>query len=100
MKMTPIRELRVKPGKVWKDLRETKELVITSRGQPVAIMVPVTADDLEDALRFIRQARFQGNIRKLQQHAARKGLDKLTMEEIDEEIRQTRQAKKARRKTA
>jgi prevent-host-death family protein len=86
MKFIPSRDLRVRPGKVWKDLAKEKQLVITSHGQPVAVMVPVTGEDLEDKVRTIREAEFMRTLREIQQESVRNGTDKLTMAEIDAEI--------------
>jgi prevent-host-death family protein len=86
MKFIPSRDLRVRPGKVWKDLAKERQLVITSHGQPVAVMVPVTGEDLEDKVRAIREAEFMRTLREIQQESVRNGTDKLTMAEIDAEI--------------
>jgi len=90
MKFIPSRDLRVRPGQVWKELAKEKELVITSHGQPVAVMVPVTGEDLEDKVRAIRRAELQQTIGRIQQESVRKGTNKLTMAEIDEEIAKAR----------
>ncbi len=97
MKFIASRELRVRPGKVWKDLRREKEIIVTNNGQPVAMMVPVSGDDLEAKLAMARRARLQETIGAIQRRSARKGLDRITPEEIDEEIRRSR---KGLRRTA
>ncbi len=94
MKFIPSRDFRVRPGEVWKDLDKEKELVITSHGQPVAVMVPVTGESLEEKLRTLRQAELQQTIRKIQRQSVRKGLTKTTMAEIDAEIARVRKAAK------
>ena len=94
MKFIPSRDLRVRPGEVWKDLAKEKELVITNHGQPVAIMMPVTGEDLEDKLRALRQAEFLRTLRDIQQESVRNGTDKLTMVEIDAEIAEARKGLK------
>jgi prevent-host-death family protein len=94
MKFVPSRDLRVRPGKVWKDLAKEKQLVITSHGQPVAVMVPVTGEDLEDKILAIRQAEFMRTLREIQQESVRNGTDKLTMAEIDAEIAEARKGLK------
>ena len=86
MKFIPSRDLRVRPGEVWKDLAKEKELVITSHGQPVAVIVPVTGENLEEKLRALRQAEFQQTLSRIQRESVRKGTDKITMAEIDAEI--------------
>ncbi len=57
MKFIPSRDLRIRPGQVWKQLREEGELIITYHGKPVALMVPVTEDNLEETLRYMRSVR-------------------------------------------
>ena len=94
MKFIPSRDLRVRPGKVWKDLAKERQLVITSHGQPVAVMLPVTGEDLEDKVRAIRQAEFMRTLRDIQQQSVRNGTDKLTMAEIDAEIAEARKGLK------
>jgi prevent-host-death family protein len=94
MKFIPSRDLRVRPGEVWKDLAKEKELVVTSHGQPVAVIVPVTGESLEEKLRTLRQAELQQTIRKIQRQSVRKGLSKTTMAEIDAEISRVRKAGK------
>lgn len=93
MKFIPSRELRNRPGEVWKKLRTENELVVTSRGLPVAVMVP-PGQDLEETVRELRRARATMALRRIRQQAAEKGLDKLTMPEIDEIIRRARKARR------
>lgn len=94
MKFIPSRDLRVRPGEVWKDLAKEKELVVTSHGQPVAVMLPVTGEDLEDKILAIRRAELQQTISRIQRESVRKGTNKLTMAEIDEEIAKARKGLK------
>ena len=94
MKFIPSRDLRVRPGKVWKDLAKERQLVITSHGQPVAVMLPVTGEDLEDKILAIRRAELQQTISRIQRESVRKGTNKLTMAEIDQEIAKARKGLK------
>jgi PHD/YefM family antitoxin component YafN of YafNO toxin-antitoxin module len=89
MKFIPSRDLRIRPGKVWKDLKVERELVVTSRGQPVAVMVSADGGNLEETLRSIRRARAMEALRAIHKRWDERGRH-LTMEEIDEIIRQTR----------
>ncbi len=38
MKFLPSRELRLRPGRVWKDLKKAREMVVTANGRPVALL--------------------------------------------------------------
>lgn len=89
------RDLRNRTGDVWKTLKETKEVVISSNGKPVAILVDVDdEDDLEERLKDIRTARAGRALENMQMQAAKNGMDKLSDEEIEEEIQKTRQERK------
>ena len=94
MRFVPSRDFRVRPGQVWRDLKREGELVVTSNGQPVALMVPVNGENLEEKLKVIRAAELQETVRKIQAESARKGTDKLTMAEIDEVIRRARRERR------
>jgi len=39
MKFVTVRDLRLKAAKVWKQLQKEKEMVITSNGKPIALLM-------------------------------------------------------------
>ena len=90
MEFVPARDLRVQPGEVWRRLREKRDLIITSRGQPIALLIDV-AGDVEATLAAVRRARAQMAVSQMRQMAQAQGLDRLTADEIDAEIQDTRQ---------
>ena len=45
-----VRDLRVRPGDVWKKLRQQGEMILTSNGRPMAIIAHVEEDDVEATL--------------------------------------------------
>ena len=63
---------------------------MTSRGKPVAILSATNAESFESVLRNIRRCRATDALGSLQHDAAQRGLDQLTMDEIDEEIQASR----------
>lgn len=91
MKFIPSRDLRIQPGQVWKDLAKEGELVVTRHGQPVALMLPVSGEDLDRKLRMIRGAELWETVRQIQRESVVRGTDGMTREEIDQEIRRARQ---------
>jgi len=91
MKIIPSRDLRVRPGGVWKDLREHRELVITSHGRPVAMMVPVAPDNVEETLRAVRRARGEEAISAVRARRAGGG-GAPSGAEVDEIVRRARKA--------
>ena len=96
MKFLSVRDLRNNSAQVWKDLPGEGAMVVTNNGHPVAILVPVTEDDLEQSLADWRRIRAAAALRHIQRESVRKGTDRMTMEEIDEEIALARREREAR----
>jgi antitoxin (DNA-binding transcriptional repressor) of toxin-antitoxin stability system len=90
MRFLSVRDLRGKSAQVWKDLPEEREMVVTSNGRPVAILAAITESTLEEALSAFRQARAVEAVVSLQRKSARQGTDKISMEEINAEIKAVR----------
>lgn len=93
MKFVPVRDLRIRPGQVWKQLAED-EVVVTSKGQPIALITKVTPATLERELAQIRKARALAALEDIQRDAVRTGRDRLRDEDIDAEIRAARRARR------
>ena len=90
MRFISVKDLRGKPAQIWKQLAEEKEMVITSNGKPIAILYATSEETLEESLAAFRRARAIGAVSSLQRKSAERGLDKLTSEEIEEEISKER----------
>ncbi len=90
MKFLTVRELREQTSKIWKDLPEQKETVITRNGHPVAVLSSVTDQDLEESLEAYRRVRAQMAVTVLQKESILSGTDGIGMKEIDAEIRKVR----------
>ena len=95
MRRISTRDLRNTPGKV-RELLEEEDLVLTASGEPVAYMIGIDDEDPAEIAAMIRQARAQRAVARIRRRAAERGLDRLSAEEIDDEIRQTR-GERARR---
>ncbi len=50
MKFTNVRELKTKTSAVLKTVEKGNTVLVTTHGRPTAMLVPVSEDDLEDAL--------------------------------------------------
>ena len=94
MKLLSVRDLKTKSSQVWKDLPEQKEMVITSNGRPIAILSSVNENNLEQVLSAFRQARAIEAVTSMQYDSVRKGSDKMTLEEINNEIKIVRSKRK------
>jgi antitoxin (DNA-binding transcriptional repressor) of toxin-antitoxin stability system len=90
MKFVSLRDLREKSGEVWKALPIKGQMVITRRGRPVAILVAVNESNLEESLAALRRARTVEAVASLQQWSVKQGTHRISMEEIDAEIKEVR----------
>ena len=94
MKLLSVRDLKTKSSQVWKDLPEQKEMVITSNGRPIAILSSVNENNLGQVLSAFRQARAIEAVTSIQYESVRKGTDKISLEEINNEIKAVRSKRK------
>lgn len=85
-----IRELRNRPGAAQEELTREGELLLTSNGRPVAVMLAVDGASLDETLEVLRRARGQLALSKLRRQAAGQQLERLTDDEIEREIAETR----------
>lgn len=95
MKFLSVRDLRGRSAEVWKELPEEREMIITSNGRPIAILAAISESNLEESLAAFRQARAVEAVASLQRKSVDRGTDKITMDEIDKEIKAVRK-KRAR----
>lgn len=90
MKFVSVRDLRLKPKKIWKLAKEEKDLVITANGRPVAILTGTDEESFEEQLNAIRRARTLLALESVQAESVRKGTHQISREQIDDEIRAAR----------
>jgi len=50
MKFLSIRDLKTKSSKIWKELPNQKEMILTSNGRPIAILSSINETNLEQVL--------------------------------------------------
>ncbi|CAA9453846.1 MAG: hypothetical protein AVDCRST_MAG01-01-4910 [uncultured Rubrobacteraceae bacterium] len=96
MKFVSSREIRVNPKPVFDAAGEGDEVVITSRGKPVALLVGVSGDDLEETVRLFRRARAQAAVSRMRGAAAREGLAGMDETAIEAEVAAVRSERAAR----
>lgn len=93
MKFVSTRDLRNRPGYV-RDLAQKEELVLTANGKPIAILLGVDEDGLEDAAQAVRQAKALLALSRLRKQASRRGSSRLSSGDVDREIRAVRSTRK------
>lgn len=94
MRFITVRDLRGRPAQVWKQLTKCREMVLTLNGKPIAIISSTSEDLLEKNLAELRKAQALAALRAIQDESVSKGLDKMTMDEIDAEIQEYRKARR------
>ena len=94
MKFLSVRGLKTKSSLIWKELPDQQDMVITSNGRPLAILSSVTKDNLDQILSSFRQTRAMLAVHTIQYDSARKGTDNISLDEIDDEIKDIRSKRK------
>jgi len=93
MKFITVRDLRTTPAQVWKELPGEQEIVITNNGKPIALLTPLSGADMEDTVAAVRRARAITALKKIRSSSVKTGRSKMTMEEIDKEIKEYRKSR-------
>jgi antitoxin (DNA-binding transcriptional repressor) of toxin-antitoxin stability system len=91
MKFLSVRDLRGKSSQIWKELPEEKEMIVTNNGRPIAILAAITEANLEESLSAFRRSRAVEAVASLQRRSIEKGTDKISLDEINAEIKAVRQ---------
>ena len=90
MKFVSVRDLRGKSAQLWKALSDEREMIVTSNGRPIAILAAISESNLEESLAAFRQARAVEAVASLQRRSVEHGTGRITMDEIDTEIKSVR----------
>ena len=98
MKLIAIQDLK-QPRRLKERLRAEKELLLTSDGRPVAVLVNVDAsEDPEMMIQSIRDSRSRMALSRVREAAGRSGAARLSLAEINREITATRKARRPARR--
>ncbi|MBN2858183.1 MAG: type II toxin-antitoxin system Phd/YefM family antitoxin [Candidatus Delongbacteria bacterium] len=90
MKFVSVRDFRTKPKDIWKDLSDENTITITLNGKPVAIMLSTDPENYEKSLGILRKVKAEQAVMAIQEESVRRGLNKMTDEEIEAEIKAAR----------
>src|SRR5262249_4250464 len=94
MKTLTIRDFRTRPREARKTLAASGEALLTSNGRPVALMLRVDSESLDETVETLRRARALQALREIRREAKSRGLDKLSSSQIDALIGRTRRARR------
>jgi len=96
MRFVSVRDLRSRSAELWRDLPDEREMVITSNGRPVALLVAIDESNFEESLSAFRRARAVEAVARLQRDSTRRGTDVISDEEIEAEIAAARRERRTR----
>ena len=94
MKFITVRDFRTSSAAIWESLPQEQEMVITNNGKPVALLTPLSDRTLEETLSAVRKARAINAVKLIQQQSLKKGTNKMTLEEINNEISLSRKERR------
>jgi antitoxin (DNA-binding transcriptional repressor) of toxin-antitoxin stability system len=89
-----VTELKKKPASQWLKSAGKADLIITSKGRPVALLLHVGAASVESARSLFHSIRALQAQAALQEASAANGTARLTMSNIDTEIASARRARR------
>jgi antitoxin (DNA-binding transcriptional repressor) of toxin-antitoxin stability system len=96
MRFVTIRDLRSKSAQIQRELPKQKEMILTSNGNPIAILSAVSEDTLEESLSALRRTRAMAAVAYIQRRSVELGTDRLSLKEINKEITAGRKSRKRR----
>jgi len=94
MSTISVSELKKKPAKQWLKSASKDDLIITSKGQPVAVLMRIAAASVESTRALVRSVRALQAQSALQEAAAANGTAGFSMSNIDAEIAAARRARR------
>ena len=97
VKLIAIQDLK-QPRQLKERLRAEKELLLTSDGRPVAVLVNLDAsEDPETVIQSIRDSRSRLALSRVREAAARSGSSRMSLAEINRQIAAARRARESPR---
>jgi len=88
-----ITDLKKQSADQWLKSVDKDDLIVTSQGQPVAVLLPIDAKSLEPTLSALRSVRAVQAQIALQQAADANGTSGLSQDDINAEIETARQTR-------
>ncbi|MQA89400.1 MAG: hypothetical protein GEU90_04075 [Gemmatimonas sp.] len=96
MRFFGTRILRNNPGEFWAALEEGETVVLTAEGKPRGIILPTSEGEFEQVMDVLRRVRYQLALERAWAAARESGADRISDEEIEEEIAAVRRARTRR----
>ncbi len=96
MSTISVSELKKKPASQWLKTGRKDDLIITSKGQPVAVLMRIGANSLKSIRSLLRSVRALQAQAALQDAAAANGTATLSISDVDAEIAAARRSHRKR----
>ncbi len=94
MSTISVSDLKKKPAKQWLKSAGREDLVVTSKGQPVAVLLRIASASVESTRALVRSVRALQAQAALQQASGVSGTANLSLSDIDAEIAASRRARR------
>jgi antitoxin (DNA-binding transcriptional repressor) of toxin-antitoxin stability system len=94
MSTISVSDLQKKSAKQWLKSASKDDLVITSKGQPIAVLLRIASASVESTRALVRSVRALQAQTALQQAAVGNGTADFSMSDIDAEIAASRRARR------
>jgi antitoxin (DNA-binding transcriptional repressor) of toxin-antitoxin stability system len=94
MKFVTVGDFRTGTSDIWAELPQEQEIVVTNDGKPIALLTPLNDETFEETISAVRKAKTINAVKVLQQQSVKNGTDRMTLEEINAEIRTARKERK------
>ena len=98
MQFLTIRELSKSPKETLSRLALDGKAVLTNNGKPQALLFKINGDSIENTLALLQKLEFMQNLTEMRLASIEKGSSKMSLEEINAEIKAARKECKIKAK--
>ena len=98
MQFLTIRELSKSPKEALTRLAEGRKAVLTNNGKPQALIVKINENSFEQTLSLFQKLEFMQNLTEMRNTSIKNGNSKMTLDEINAEIKAARKNRKGKAK--
>ena len=88
MNFYSVRDLRTDSKKMWIDLKNGNEVVLTNNGKPSALVIDIPEGEFDEVVQTVRQAKAMIAMNNMRRKAAKEGF--LSDDEINDLINKAR----------
>lgn len=96
MDFVAVRDFRIRPGTVWKRLKKSGNLLVTSNGKPIAMLRDIEGHDIAEEIKLEALSKGLNAVSRMREHAIREGINALSEKDIGKEIKAVRKHRHAR----